>query len=397
MASSAARWRTSTPSQLSGSLINSKSTRSCADGRRTSVSLRGPEDIQLGRLAEDQAGRRRRARRIEAQAGKALQEAADRRVRLQPREVHPDADVGPAFSRRTSKRSGSANALGSRLAAATETLTRSPSRTAAPPSSTSAVAYRSTMAAAGSSRSDSSIALGSSPGPTVTSASCSGCDSRCTIALAIMPSVVSMPPKSITAAFEMTAERSRPPAASASSEEPGPRSRAGSMAACRSANAARPAAGTSPPAVTSVTAATIASYQPRTAPVPASGNPSAWVTIAAASGPAKARRSSAAPAGSMASISRSTSRATTSVKRSRTGCRRNGRANGARWRACASPSRVSMLGPTTCPVEKRGSSTVNVSAAPMTCSASSRRRTSQPPSAGTHASGARSRNRARSA
>ena len=70
------------------------------------------------------------------------------------------------------------------------------------------------------------------------------------------------------------------------------------MAAWRSANAARPAAGTSPPAVTSVTAATIASYQPRTAPVSASGSPSEWVTIAAASGPAKARRSSAAPAGS---------------------------------------------------------------------------------------------------
>ena len=35
----------------------------------------------------------------------------------------------------------------------------------------------------------------------------------------------------------------------------------------------------------------------------ASGSPSEWVTIAAASGPAKARRSSAAPAGSMASIS----------------------------------------------------------------------------------------------
>ena len=41
--------------------------------------------------------------------------------------------------------------------------------------------------------------------------------------------------------------------------------------------------------------------------------------MAAASGPAKARRSSASPSGSMASISRSTSAATTSVKRSRDG------------------------------------------------------------------------------
>ena len=81
----------------------------------------------------------------------------------------------------------------------------------------------------------------------------------------------------MTAALEMTASRSRPPAASASSDDPGPRSSAGPMAACSSANAARPAAGTSPPAVTSVTAATIASYQPRTAPVPASDSPSEWV------------------------------------------------------------------------------------------------------------------------
>ena len=115
-----------------------------------------------------------------------------------------------------------------------------------------------------------------------------------------------------------------------------------------------------------------------------SRRPSEWVTTVAASGPAKARRSSASPAGSTASISRSTSTATSSVKRSRTACRRNGRANGARWRWCSSPSSVSMLGPTTRPVEKRGSSTVNVAASPMTCSARSRRRTSQPPSAGSH-------------
>src|SRR3954453_2301609 len=96
MASSAARWRTSTPSQLSGSLINFKTTPSCADGPWTSVSRRGPEDVQLGRLAEDQAGRPRRSRRIEGQARKGLPERADCRVRLEAREVHPDAHVGPA-------------------------------------------------------------------------------------------------------------------------------------------------------------------------------------------------------------------------------------------------------------------------------------------------------------
>src|SRR4051812_33316583 len=96
MASSAARCRTSTPNQLSGSLINFKTTPNCADGPWTSVSRRGPEDVQLGRLAEDEAGGRRPARRIEAQARQALQQAADGRVRLEAREVHPDAHVRPA-------------------------------------------------------------------------------------------------------------------------------------------------------------------------------------------------------------------------------------------------------------------------------------------------------------
>src|SRR6188472_3370499 len=96
MASSAARWRTSTPSQLSGSLINFKTTLNCADGPWTSGSCRGPEDVQLRRLAEDQAGGRRGARRIEAQARQALQQSADRRVGLQAGEVHPDAHVGTA-------------------------------------------------------------------------------------------------------------------------------------------------------------------------------------------------------------------------------------------------------------------------------------------------------------
>src|SRR3954454_11771514 len=235
--------------------------------------------------AEGRAGSRRSPGRRSSRRPTAV--CASRRARCIPMHTwgpRAKARCWRAFSRRTSKRSGSAKALASRLAAATETRTRSPWAMAAPPSSMSAVAYRSTIAAAGSSRRDSSIALGSRPGSTATSASSSGCDSRCTIALAIMPSVVSMPPKSMTAALEMTAERSRPPAASASSDEPGPRSSAGPMAAWSSANASRPAAGTSPPAVTSVTAATIASYQPTTAPVSASRSASESVTVAAGRG-----------------------------------------------------------------------------------------------------------------
>ena len=56
-----------------------------------------------------------------------------------------------------------------------------------------------------------------------------------------------------------------------------------------------------------------------------------------------------------------------------------------------------MLGPTTCAVEKRGSSTVNVSASRITASARSRRVTSQPSSVGSHDTGSRSRSRSSSA
>ena len=125
--------------------------------------------------------------------------------------------------------------------------------------------------------------------------------------------------------------------------------------------------------------------------------PSACITTAAASGPAKLRRSSARPAGSIASISASVSSATRALKRSRTASSRNGRAKAARWRRCSSPSSVSMLGPTTRPVENRGSSTVNVAASFITSIARSRRVTSQPSSTSTHATGSRSRSSASSA
>ena len=116
--------------------------------------------------------------------------------------------------------------------------------------------------------------------------------------LAIMPSVVSIPPNSSTAALETTWSRSSPPAAwaaAATSEAAGSRSSAGPIAACSAANPRRPSAVGAPPAVIAVTEATIASYQPSTSPGPASSRPSACVTTIAASGPASARRSSASP------------------------------------------------------------------------------------------------------
>ena len=54
-----------------------------------------------------------------------------------------------------------------------------------------------------------------------------------------------------------------------------------------------------------------------------------------------------------------------------------------------------MLGPTTWAVEKRGSATVNVSGSRSTSSAAARPVTTNPPIAGTHATGATARRRAR--
>src|ERR671914_6659 len=53
-----------------------------------------PEDVQLGRLAEHEATRRGAVSRVEPQARKAVEEAPDRGVGLQAREVHADAHVG---------------------------------------------------------------------------------------------------------------------------------------------------------------------------------------------------------------------------------------------------------------------------------------------------------------
>src|SRR4051794_6456799 len=204
-----------------------------------------------------------------------------------------------------------------------------------------------------------------------------------------MPSVVSMPPNSRTAALEATSSVESPAAS-------GARSWAAATASRSSANAVALAAVSSRPAAAPLTSRTIASYQPRTRAVPSCCSPSACMTTAAASGPANPRRSSPPPCGSSASSRRSVSSATSAVRRSRTVSRRNGRANGARWRSCSAPSRLSMLGPTTRAVEKRGSSTVNVASSRMTASARSRRVTSHASSTASHETGSRSRSRASS-
>jgi hypothetical protein len=92
---------------------------------------------------------------------------------------------------------------------------------------------------------------------------------------------------------------------------------------------------------------------------------------AAASGPATARRNSAAPSGSIADTRRPVSARVNAARRACTSSCRKGRLNGPRWRACGAPSSESMLGPTTWAVEKRGSSTVNVRASRRTATARS--------------------------
>ena len=226
-----------------------------------------------------------------------------------------------------------------------------------------------------------------------------GCASRCRIALAIIPSVVSIPPKRSTAAFETTSSRARPPAAPARRPRRATSTDRGRATARRPREAARtprrPASPAAAPAVMSVTAATIASYQPSTSAGSVSARPSACTIDGDRERPATASpQLGTRRAGSIASIRRSVSCVDELWKRSRTASSRKGRANGSRCRACSAPSeREHARAPTTCAVEKRGSSTVNVPGSRITCSARSRLVTYQPraPAATTPARVARSR------
>ncbi len=215
--------------------------------------------------------------------------------------------------------------------------------------------------------------------------------------MAIIPSVVSIPPNMITAAFEIASSSPRasaPPTAAATSDDPARRPIVSPTSELSAAKAARAAGVTAPPAVTCETASTIDSYHESTSSALAS-RPRARVTTVAASGPERNRRRSARPAGRIASISRSVSAETSPEKWSRTGAARNGGANGRRWRSCSAPSVSSMLRPTTWAVEKRSSSTVKLPASLIARRARSRRVTSQASSTGTQETGSCSRRRAR--
>ena len=244
--------------------------------------------------------------------------------------------------------------------------------------------------------------------------------------LLIMPSVVSMPPNMITAAFEMTsavvsAGAAGPaplPPRSAAPSPPGwlvpaaaARSDGGSpddpiavaSRALSDPNAPAPAARASSllvsarepsPPVIADTDPTIAAYQPSTVAGSVSPRPSASATTATASGPARPRRRSAAPSGRMAATRRSACATTNPASRAWIPARPKPLVKGPRWRPCAAPSRDSMLGPTTRAVENLGSSTVKAALSRMTATARSCRVTSQPVRAGSQETGSVSRRRA---
>jgi hypothetical protein len=222
----------------------------------------------------------------------------------------------------------------------------------------------------------------------------SGSDRRCSMALAIMPSVVSIPPNSRTAALEMASSSVSVPAASARSEDAGGAAMTWRRPAASSPNAVIPVAVTPVPAASACTAATMPSYQVRTCAGSVCPRPSASAMTATASGPATARRSSASPRGWTAETRRSASARVNSSSRAWIWSARKGRVNGARCRVCGAPSSESMLGPTTLAVEKRGSSTVNVRASRSTSTARSYPVISQAPSTGTQQAGAAARSRA---
>ena len=300
-----------------------------------------------------------------------------------------------AFARRGSNRSGSANSASSRLADAIDRITRSPRGIATPASSRLAVAYRSSTAAAGSMRSDSSIALSSRTGSEATSAN-RPVERRWWRRFAIIPSVVSMPPNRSTAAFDVSSSRDRaeasPSAAARRDESPSAASSATRSAPAKSAYASRPSWGSSAPALSCCTALTMRAYQPRMSSAAAISRPRAWIIMRAASGPASCVRSSTSLA--KASIRRSTSRVVSWVKRSRIASRRKGRAKGVRCRMCSAPSVESMLGPVIWPVVKRGSSTVRPTSSRIAARLSSRVVIIHPLSAGTQTTGPTVRSRA---
>ena len=113
--------------------------------------------------------------------------------------------------------------------------------------------------------------------------------------------------------------------------------------------------------------------------------------------PRTPRRARTRRAGRAAPISASMWRCTGSAKRSRTGRTRNGSSNGCRCRACSAPSLVSIITPSDARTRFGSAQTVKSSPRLSSSRASSCEVTSQPPSAGTHEIGSKSRRRSSAA
>ena len=213
-----------------------------------------PPCPEAGRLAEDEPSRRRPGGAGSSRRpGSRVERAVEGDARLEPGEVHAETDVRPMRERdlqvdvRTARRrtrSGSANTAGSRFAPASESVTRSPcadrgTRRAPYHASRSGRSPPRPARAAATPRHAPRTSLRSA----ATRARSDSRPSRWRNAFAIIASVVSIPPKRSTAAFEATCSRLSPPAslaAAATSDAAGSRSSAGSTDDRSRANASRP-------------------------------------------------------------------------------------------------------------------------------------------------------------
>ena len=244
-----------------------------------------------------------------------------------------------AFSRRTSKRSGSANDAGSRFAPAIETVTRSPrgDRRAAELDVARRVAVDHRRGRLEPQRLLDRVRAAGRGRPRPARAA-SGCASRCRSALAIMPSVVSMPPNISTAAFETTSSCVEPAGLAGRGRQQrrvGVRRRARARCVARSAaNASRPSPSTGLPGGHLRDRRDDRVVPAEHAPgVRRPRGPSAYVDDRDGERPRERR--AAAPRALPARARRSAARSPpprAAVNRSRTASSRNGRANGSRWR-----------------------------------------------------------------
>ena len=215
-------------------------------GRLAAAARRGghptaaaPSRLHGLRLAKHQTAHPWRARKLEA--GQPREQLGERHVRLEPGEVHPDAYVRAARERQV--------AAGVRPRRVEAVRVRERRRVAVgggdrDPDEVAGGDRRAAQLDVGGRVAVDDRGGGLQPQRllerVLEARARPGASSRCTIALAIIPSVVSMPPNSITAALEVTSAAQEPAAAAASSESPPSVGRTASPSSRTAASASGP-------------------------------------------------------------------------------------------------------------------------------------------------------------